>query len=1122
MARIQRGFPSQAYNAQGSILGPRDPVAVQQPPVVTALAVYGYPGRASQSRRNGDIRRFPLQGLTPSAGEGNYQTARGVSTFFGAPITNASWAAQSFVAPADTLRSVTVRLSDAGSSPDDLARLEIRDDSGGHPGTAVVASSGDISLVGATPYDKKIRFNARLTPGQTYWLVLSRPKFISISTWATGLAGSGTTAVTTDSGLNWSTTAGTWTITATFDAVQTWHRLVGPRPPLVVNGSQPTDKQQTISQLTLTVSIVRRSFSQIRQSRSLLFPPATLAQPPPAGSKVAIRLTAQDHARRFTHIRLNPPVVVNAASAGPPPIDYRVETVLAGRSRIGPQFRFPLPGWSGDEVFLTGGGIMGGTIERRLGPRSPQIVDPIVGYGSGLYGSGTYGSTFGANVETSLVAVSGRNRRRVVYSLLRRPTVSAVSFTAYPISVNCLQPNRLTSRRQISSVLGPPATLRVFDGLRVDVVQNRPRLVKARLSRPTVIRVPQVEQRQQTIRLSLAPSRRPASKSLFRQTIVAAVVAVSAYPIRVSLAKVRQRPIRSLLRPPTVLRTFSSSKANLVTRPRQGAFSRLKPPTVVLVPAIEQTVRVDLVRARPRPTTHSLGQPAVLSVFAGPNVTTARSRPRPVIDLLRQPTRVIPLPNLRAQTISVALVSSRTRAEQSRHQSHYRLQAPTVLSTAAPPNRKQQSILVSLASICTRIEQIRRGPHSKLGLPRVINPLPTLRAQTVRVSLARVRPLRTLSVLSDPATLRRDRFEDELKTTLVRSRPRATVKDLSGPIVLRVFEGPSTSLARVRPRQTSYRLNQPRVIRTAIQDSILVSTVRSRPLPTIKHLLAPTVLRVFEAAFVALVKTKPRATTYKLRPPRVVRTPINDSILVSTVETRPRPTSKFQGEPAVRQRPVELKIASTLVVARPRPITSFLGEPQALRTFKAATVSSVVTRPRQTRFFLGTPEATKVASVEQARRTIKVSLVRIRPRPTAKFLGKPQAVLVAATEQARRTISVSLVVARPQPTTTLLSPPAVIRAAAVVLVPLRVSPVIIRPQPTTTAIRQPIAVHDARAVATVGATSPNEAMVSETEPSGEAEVSSTLTDTIAETSLSEEAEATVSTSKPANAETEAD
>ncbi len=532
--------------------------------------------------------------------------------------------------------------------------------------------------------------------------------------------------------------------------------------------------------------------------------------------------------------------------------------------------------------------------------------------------------------------------------------------------------------RPTSKHLSPPAALQVFFGPQVTLTRIRPRPTARFLGEPTVVRVPSVEQQEQTIKVTLTRARpRPTTKVLGEPTTLQEFFGPAEFEVAVRIPlEDKRRPSHFFLRPPQVIRVPSVEQQEQTvrvsltqTRPRRtGFFLRL--PTVIRVPSVEQqeqTVRVALVHTRPHPTTKAVFPPTVLARPPQAPIAVTEVAVKTRFDwkrrfplqgfrqrLIREtgagtgsglqgfdpllgprpPQIVLPLPTQREQTVKVTL-ALRPRAEAQRRQARYRLIPPTKVIPL--PTLQMQTIQTRLVAVRTRVEQQRHAPHSLLSEPTVV----------------------AHAAFFGPSVF------------TVKTRPRSTVRVLSPPTIVRV---PSVE----------------QQLRT-----ITVALVHTRPRPTARILLPPTQLRVFSGPTTVLTKTRPRPTRRFLRPPTVVRVPsveqAEQTIRVVSVRTRPHPTAKFvRPAQVVAQPPVETVLATTLTRTRPRPKAALLQAPTVLRVFRAAQVFLVKIRPRPTRATLAAPV---VVAEPPVKTQTSVSLVRARPRPTAKALFAPTVVL---------------------------------------------------------------------------------------------------------------------------------
>src|SRR5260221_14708557 len=96
-------------------------------------------------------------------------------------------------------------------------------------------------------------------------------------------------------------------------------RFLGPRPPLVIN-ALPTQIQETVT-VQFSNAVMRRAQAQRHFAKSQLFPPPTLAQPPPAVVYgPTLHLAPSPRVARAPHLRLFPPTVVATSTFVAAPI----------------------------------------------------------------------------------------------------------------------------------------------------------------------------------------------------------------------------------------------------------------------------------------------------------------------------------------------------------------------------------------------------------------------------------------------------------------------------------------------------------------------------------------------------------------------------------------------------------------------------------------------------------------------------------------------------------------------------------------------------------------------------------------------------------------------------------
>jgi hypothetical protein len=624
-----------------------------------------------------------------------------------------------------------------------------------------------------------------------------------------------------------------------------------------------------------------------------------------------------------------------------------VELAVFAR-RLTEQRRFPLQGWEGwltRVSSLSDGGTQTMPLRQPLlGVRPPTVVSPLP-------------TQRQQTIVTKLVAVRDRPRHTLGTSLAAPTVLSKGVFTGPTVTTVRTRP------RPTVRFLTPPTTLQVFAGPTVTTTRARPRpttkfllpptvirvpsveqreqtvavtLVRARprhtlgtrLAAPTVVRVPSVEQREQTISVALVRTRpRPTTRFLLAPTVLQVFAGAT-----VTVTRTRPRPTTRRLAPPTVVAaaTFFGPAVTVVrTRPRPTTRFLAKP-TVVRVPSVEQreqTLGVTTVRTRPRHTLGTkLNPPTVLQVFSGPSVTVTRTRPRPTTRRLAPPTVVAS-----ATFFGPSVFIVRTRPRPTTR----RLAPPTVLIV---PSVEQQRRTLTARLVQTRP---RHTLGTRLTPPTVIRvPSVELREQTVTVTIVRARPRHTVGTRLQPPTVLqvfagpveaeiaiRIPLEDRRRTPHSRLQPPTVVRV---PAVEQREQTVQTHLARIRPPKTQgTRLAPPTVIRVPsveqAEDTIRVTVVRTRPRPTVRLLAPPTVLQVFAGPEVFVVRTRPRPTTRRLAPPTVVAAGATQQQQTITVWLAGRTRSE-----AGRRGPHSVLRPPTVTIVNPpvkTAITSWLVEP---------------------------------------------------------------------------------------------------------------------------------------------------------------------------------------------------
>lgn len=743
-----------------------------------------------------------------------------------------------------------------------------------------------------------------------------------------------------------------------------FNRLIGPRLPTVVNSLVPLKTAASVAMTAIAQRVARTA----RISHVDLFPPAVLGlPPPPADNLYPIHVTLAPKPRSFVKSYLYPPGVVDAAAAAPTELTVHVTQVRTRPRTV----------------------------------RSFFVFTPVV-----------------APVATVVRVTLAQPRRGRPRTILSPPGLSV------PVALEPLIVFARTRPRDVTSRLYPPTVLQTFSGPSVRIVRSRPRDTVSKLAAPTVIGF-----FQPPVSVTLAARR---ARRTYQSTLARPVVSAAAAPvdttISVTFARARPRPSVAKLGRPTVLQTFAGPRVALARQRPKATDYRLAAPTVVLTPTIEQqqrTVRVTLVHARPSHVASVLAKPVVLQTFAGPKVTLARTRPQHTTRLLSPPTVVrVAQVEQALRTIKVATVRARPRRVSSLLTKPTTLQTflgPLVELTRTRPRKTRTFLPQPAIAAATAVEQtihvttVRVRPRratSKLSPPTTL----TVFSGPV-VATAHTRPKKTRTFLAPPAVVRVpavELAEQTVRVTLTKIRPRHTASLLSEPVALQTFSGPDVTAVKSRPRPTHTFLSPPTVVRVPAvelqQQTIRVSLARIRPRPTIERLQPPTTVRVpaveqrEQTISVTLVRARPRPTVRELQPPAVV----------------------------VVNPPVVTEIAITLsggsrAERRQRPVRSDLQPPTIvlpLPSLDAQTVSVALTRtrPRRTAGLLAEPT---VVSFFQP--PVEVTLVRARPRPTRTFL-RPQGIVRPEVDRLDIALAARSFDQRRRPRS-VLRPPAVVAAA---------------------------------------------------------------------------------------------
>jgi hypothetical protein len=545
-----------------------------------------------------------------------------------------------------------------------------------------------------------------------------------------------------------------------------------------------------------------------------------------------------------------------------------------------------------------------------------------------------------STIDVALQAIAQRvasQQRKPHYDLFA-PTVLAQPPPSTPLLVFDIGGRtRLESvRRAPHSRLSPPTTLQVFQGPQVTLVavrrSARPRHTQADLNPPQVV-LPLPTQQMQTITTELVAVRRLAKPrhtqaNLAPPQVVIPVPSLRVEEITTKLVVTRPRPTHPRYPGPVVV--FAAPLApppevvlvavrGRVDRLRREPFSRLYPPTVVttttfVASPIETTLVAVRRAARPRHTQNELtniSYPQTGRVTETLVAVRRAAKPRHTQYELTPPQVVIPVPTLRMQTLTVALVRTRPRhtisrltytvypqtttikttlvavrdrVDRQRRKPFFRLYAPTVIAPFFA-----EPISETLVAIRNHVDLLRRRPHYLLNPPQVVIPLPTQQMQTITVELAG-----------------RNRIE--------RSR-RAPMAVLGAPVVvIPVPLAPpvDVTLTAVRTRTEAVRraphskLYPPS---TAPQPAPLayptkIKYVATRPRPVHSHLLPPT-------AVIPVPTQRMQTITVRLA-------------LRPRIETQRRVARYLLGKPTVvtqlslQQQTIDTTLVAVRRLARPR------------------------------------------------------------------------------------------------------------------------------------------------------------------------------------------------------------
>jgi hypothetical protein len=472
-------------------------------------------------------------------------------------------------------------------------------------------------------------------------------------------------------------------------------------------------------------SVATRSSMVRRQPFSRIYPPATLEAASIQIAERTIRVslvasrTRSETTRRTPHFHLTSPSTLEPWSVA---LQLRlIDTWLSGRTRIEMPRRAPHSHLS-----------------------SPTVV--------------TAAATLTQQQQTIIVTTVSVSTRRALPRRCRgnsRQGRPVVVFAPGPplnpptVQVTLAGTNRLTRGRRASHyALSPPATIaappQVFYGPVVTLAASRARLLSrrtvSRLAAPATLEPWSVALQERQIgvwaagRTRIETVRRAPHSHLYQGIAEPPLqmpdrrlyVQVDLQAIWTRTTMARRRPT-SRLSPPQTLQVFSGPEVAFPlgrTRSeaqRRAPHSHLSPPAVVAAPTTpsqqQQTLRVVTVA-----------------------ISTRRDLPRRCRGNSRQGRPVVvfaPGPPLVTET--QVWLSGRTRVEAQRRAPHYSLEPPATLAAATtPPTLQQQTIHVTLATQSLIASLRHRQPLSGLGPPFVVNPIASLRAQVINVTLTAI------------------------------------------------------------------------------------------------------------------------------------------------------------------------------------------------------------------------------------------------------------------------------------------------------------------------------------------------------------------------------------------------
>lgn len=658
---------------------------------------------------------------------------------------------------------------------------------------------------------------------------------------------------------------------------------------------------------------------------------------------------------------------------------------------------------------------------------------------------------------------SVRNARRAK-SRLRGPVVVTPAVTATlarPTKVVLAPQRRRRAKSSLPQLLpvNPPV---VYGGPRVRLVSPRDRVpaTVTRLGPP--ILAPAVVATFSGPKETLARQSRRQRQTLSRLSPPKQIVpSVSAF-IQGYLAPPRDRVPPTISRlsppiPPPIVAPFDPIRTSLAPSSRGTVVYQVGPPVVVSPAPLAQPTEIKLARSRRGKTKSFLHRtvvaPAATAVFSGPTVTLVRTRPSRTHPFLRAPVVVggfvvedvvrVTLVRIRpvrtvARLLSVSStfrpvgVVNVTLAYSRRGKAKPILRKPTVidltpqtrfLAVALAYSRrgKPRSFLGRPTDLVDQADlgflRVQLAPSSR-GKAKSFLRKPVVVAQfSVRptdVTLARIRPVRTTSLLRRPADLVDQQDLGFLRVHLaysLRGKPKSTLRPprVVAPVLARPTAIHLAPSFRGTPKPL---LSPPTVVFPFIARPTDITLVRIRPVPTATFLRPPTDISDRDdlgATRVYLAPSTRGVPKSRLEPPTVVGPVLARAIVTKLARIRPVKTRWALKPPTVVRLAVELSGPEvTLVRIRPPRTTWLLREPVAGAAQLKAERDLRVTLAYQSR---GEPKSklrppVVVTAATPYFRREPVTLVRIRPRRPLAILRDP-AVVTARRELAPILVSLS-------------------------------------------------------------------------------------------------------------------